>query len=80
MQLPVIRSIVEQFSLEQLTAAENALLEGEALAITIPGADEGEQLTHVLAAIWIKQHMAETGADAALATRTYAQRVRNSIS
>lgn len=79
MKLPAIKELVAHATLEQLTAAEAALLDGQTPELTIGGDDEGEQLTHVLAAIWVLQHMQETGTDAATALRLYTQRVRQSI-
>ena len=80
MQIPVIKKLVEDYSLEQLQAAEEALLEEQQAAIEIPGTDEGEQLTHVIAAAWIHQHMAETGEPLGKAVRAYTVKVRKSIS
>lgn len=80
MKLPVIKKAVETFSVEELKSAENALLEGENLPIPIDGDDEGEQLTHVLAAIFIKETMAAEGIEYNAALRKYTQRVRTSIS
>ena len=79
MKLPVIKSIIDQFTLDELRLAENHLMEGETPAIAIPGDDEGEQLTHILAAIWIKEEMEKTSCDAATALRAYTSRVRQSI-
>lgn len=78
MKLPVIRKLADQHTLEDLKAAETALYEELKPEINIEGADEGEQLTHVLGAIWIKEAMA-AGADPSQALREYAQKVRNSI-
>ena len=47
--------------------------------LLIAGEDEGEQLTHVLAAIYIKEHMEEHGSDLKTALREYTLKVRNSI-
>lgn len=80
MKIPVIKKIVEQYTLEQLQAAEAALLEEQTPAIDIEGDDEGEKLTHVLAAVWVKNEMQTNGTEAMAAIRNYAQRVRNSIS
>lgn len=80
MKLPVIKQLVEAYTLEQLTTAEEALLNEQAPAIEIGGDDEGEQLTHVIAAIACKQDMDSSGCDVRNAMRNYTQRVRNSIS
>ena len=80
MKLPIIKQVVEQYSLEQLQAAEEALLEEQAPAIQIDGDDEGEQLTHVMAAIFIKNLMEKEGLAYPAALRQYTARVRTSIS
>ncbi|UPT67729.1 MAG: hypothetical protein M0D57_03400 [Sphingobacteriales bacterium JAD_PAG50586_3] len=80
MKIPVIKKIVEQYTLEELQAAEAAMLEEQTPAIEIEGHDEGEKLTHVLAAVWVKNEMNTNGTEAMVAIRNYAQRVRNSIS
>jgi hypothetical protein len=78
MKIPVIKQLVESFTLADLQQAEEALMNEQAPVIDIPGDDEGEQLTHVLAAIEIQNHMA-TGMAFPLALRQYTQRVRTSI-
>jgi hypothetical protein len=80
MQLPVIKKLSETYNLEQLQAAEEAILNEQAPAIEIEGKDEGEQLTHILAAIDILQDMQKNNIDYRTALRNYSQRVRNSIS
>lgn len=80
MKIPAIKKAVEQYSLDQLRKAEADLYEEKALEIEIEGEDEGEQLTHVLAGIWIKETMIEKGMDFKEALRSYTLRVRNSIS
>lgn len=79
MKIPAIKKAVENYSVEELMAAEAALLEEQQPAIDIEGADEGEKLTHVLAAIFVKAEI-EKGSDLMTAVRAYSQRVRNSIS
>lgn len=80
MKLPAIKSIVEQFTLQQLQQAEEKLLNEETPEILIPGDEEGEQLTHVLAAIDILTRVANEGCDLRTAIRQFSERVRNSIS
>lgn len=80
MKLPAIKKLVETYGLPQLTDAEDALLNEAQPAIEIEGHDEGEQLTHVIAAIEIKKDMADNGTDFRTAMRSYTERVRNSIS
>lgn len=79
MKIAAIKKAVESFSVEQLASAEEALLNGENLSIEIGGDDEGEQLTHIIAAKEIKMEV-EKGVDSKTALRNYTQRVRNSIS
>jgi len=79
MKIPVIKTIVENFTIEQLKKGEEQLLNGEPLSIEVGGDDEGEQLTHILAAIWIKEYMEQHHADYKTALRTYTEKVRSSI-
>ena len=80
MKIPAIKKLVEQFSMDELKAAEEALYNEESPAIEVGGEDEGEQLTHVLAAQFIQEHMKEEGSDLKTALRAYTVKVRNSIS
>ncbi|MEH0156837.1 hypothetical protein V6R21_22100 [Limibacter armeniacum] len=80
MKVPVIKKLVETYSLEELTLAEASIAEEETPAIEIPGDDEGEQLTHAFAAMWIRQQMEDNGDDFKTALRAYTQMVRGSIS
>jgi hypothetical protein len=79
MQLPIIRQLGEKYSLAELKAAENQIMNGQPCPIPNSGKDEGEQLTHLLAAIWVKEEMEKENIDAGTALRRYTQRVRNSI-
>jgi hypothetical protein len=80
MKLPIIKKIAETYTLEQLKAAEQAIENEEQPSITIEGDDEGEQLTHVIAAIWVREQVENQGAEVREALRAYTQMVRNSIS
>ncbi|MGB1037954.1 MAG: DUF6952 family protein [Bacteroidia bacterium] len=80
MKIPVIKKLVEAHTIEELQAAETALYEEQKPAIEVKGEDEGEQLTHVLAAVFIKEDMAANGSDLKTALRAYTLKVRNSIS
>jgi len=79
MKIPAIKKAVETHSLNDLKAAENALYEELEMPIEVEGDDEGEKLTHVLAAIHIKEDMLHKGMDFKDALRAYTHRVRNSI-
>jgi hypothetical protein len=80
MKIPVIKKLVEEQSLESLMKAEEAMLEEQTPEIEVEGDDEGEKLTHVLAAVWIISDMQKTGSDFRTSLRNYSQKVRKSIS
>jgi uncharacterized protein YajQ (UPF0234 family) len=79
MKAPAIKALVERYSLAELQEAEVAILEEQDPAIEIEGEDEGEQLTHVLAAIYIKNQMEQQGIPFNQGLRDFSQRVRKSI-
>ncbi|MEQ9286459.1 MAG: hypothetical protein RIG77_06100 [Cyclobacteriaceae bacterium] len=80
MQVPVIKKLVETYSVEALEAAEEAILEEKSPEINIEGDDDGEQLTHVMAAIWIIETMEKDQIPFGKAMREYTAKVRQSIS
>lgn len=80
MNITSVKNLVELHDIESLLEAEKALLADEPLPIDVGGDDEGEQLTHVMAAMWVIHHKHETGADTMTAIRAYTQKVRTSIS
>ncbi|WKN31622.1 hypothetical protein PZB74_22000 [Porifericola rhodea] len=80
MKIPVVKKLVENQSMEELIAAEEALVEEQPLPIEVGGEDEGEKLTHILAAIFILEKMKTDGVDFKSALREYTRRVRESIS
>ncbi|MES2618177.1 MAG: hypothetical protein V4613_09870 [Bacteroidota bacterium] len=79
MNVNSIKLLVEHATIEELKKAEADLMEGDALAIAVEGKDEGEQLTHILAAIYCKETMASENIPLMQAIRLYSQRVRGSI-
>ncbi len=79
MKIPAIKKLVKEYDIEQLRAAEAALLEEQIPAIEVIGDDEGEQLTHLIGAIAIKNNIAN-GMKENDALRAFTLRVRNSIS
>jgi hypothetical protein len=79
MKIPAIKKLVELGSLDKLVQAEKALLDEQPLQIEVEGEDEGEKLTHVLAAIWILNEMQDKGLEFTKALREYTARVRKSI-
>ena len=79
MQIPVIKKLVEEVSLEELAKAEENLIEELPLGIEVAGADDGEILTHLMAATWIKEKMEKDDIPFPKALRAYTQKVRTSI-
>ena len=80
MNIASIRQLVDTFTKEELQNAESALMEEQSLAIDVPGVDEGEKLTHLIAAVWVHDHKKEHSTDTMTAIREYTKRVRQSIS
>jgi hypothetical protein len=80
MKIPAIQKLVNTKTIEECKQAENALIEGESLPFEVEGDDEGEQLTHLIAAAHILEDMKKNNCDYRTALRNYTQRVRNSIS
>lgn len=79
MKLPAIKKLVETYSLEELTRAEVAMENGTPVEIEVEGSDEGEQFTHILAAIDILFRVKHEQKDVKVALREFFDRVRNSI-
>jgi len=69
------------YSIAELELAEAALMEEHMPVIEIGGDDEGEKLTHVIAAKWILKKMKEEpDLSFSQAVREYTRKVRTSIS
>lgn len=79
MKIPAIKKLVESYTIDELKKAEEALYDEQSIDIDVDGEDEGEKLTHILAAIDILSEM-EKGTEFTQALRNYTQRVRKSIS
>lgn len=79
MKMAEIKRLAQTHSLSELKLAEEAMYEEQDLGIEVHGDDEGEKLTHILAAQDLVQNM-EKGMSINDAVRAYSQRVRNSIS
>lgn len=79
MNIADIKYLVETYSLEQLRAAENSIIEEQRPDIEVPGSNEGEQLTHLYGAIWISNEIKTKDIKLAMAVRAFSQKVRNSI-
>ena len=79
MKIPEIKYTVEQYSLAQLKQAEADLLAEKPLQISIAGEDAGEQLTHILGAVFILEAMEQHQLQFKEALRLYTQKVRQSM-
>lgn len=80
MKLAAVKKLVESNSIDELKAAEEAILDEKKPEIAIEGDDEGEQLTHVIAAQWVLNRVATGKVDVKTALREYTSKVRESIS
>ena len=79
MKIPIVKKLIDNYTSDQLKEAEEAIIEEKTPAIEVGGDDEGEQLTHIMAALWI-QEKKNSGVDFKIALREYTGKVRNSIS
>ena len=80
MKIPAIKKLISIYSLEDLEEAEELLLKEKPIKIEVGGSDDGEQLTHIFAAIFILEEIAKNDVDFKTALRRYTEKVRNSIS
>lgn len=80
MKIPVIKKLVEIYDETTLRQAESALINEENLPVEIDGEDDGEKLTHVIAALWVHDRLKKGDTDIRSAIREYTQKVRGSIS
>jgi hypothetical protein len=79
MKIPAIKKLIERYPMVELLNAEIQLLEGAPTGIEVEGEDEGEQLTHIIAAIWIMEEMKNKSIDFQESLRAYTKKVRESI-
>lgn len=79
MKITVIKKLVETYSTAELEKAEVEIMEEQKPTIEVEGEDEGEQLTHVIAAAWIQNEMKNNNMEFKDALRKYTQKVRTSI-
>lgn len=81
MKIPAIKKLVENASMDDLIAVQEEIIDRECCTLLeVEGEDVGEQLTHVIAAIYIKDQMEKEGKEFKTALREYTQKVRESIS
>ncbi|MEX0966065.1 MAG: hypothetical protein WD077_02425 [Bacteroidia bacterium] len=80
MKISVIKQLAETHEVATLKKLEDDLVEGRSMEYEVGGEDEGEQLTHILGAIWVKEQMKINGSDMRTEIRNFSGRVRGSIS
>ncbi|MEO9966974.1 MAG: hypothetical protein ABJF11_14345 [Reichenbachiella sp.] len=80
MQIPVIKHLVENHTSDELEQAEFCLMEEKELPMKVDGQDDGEILTHLIAAGWIIEKMEKDDIPFPKALRAYTEKVRTSIS
>ena len=80
MKINAIKELVETHSTEVIISLTTQLENGEPLSHPVHGDDEGEQLTHLLGAAWIKEQMALHNSEFQTELRNFTARVRGSIS
>lgn len=83
MQVAEIKRLAEAHSAEELLkmadCLENEVEHELHLDTYVQGSDEGERLTHVLGALWIREQVQENGTDLRTELRNFSQKVRTSI-
>ena len=78
MNVSALRKLLKE-DIGDLRKAEEALADEKQPGIEVEGEDEGEKLTHVFGAIWIKEEV-EKGSSEKDALRAFMAKVRESIS
>lgn len=79
MKVAAIKKLLK-VDIEILRKAEEDIAEERSPEIEIEGADEGEKLTHVFGAMWIKEQMESGTMNEREALRAFMEKVRESIS
>lgn len=79
MNAEAVRILVENYTADQLTEAEQELIRGEEPSIVVKGDDAGEKLTHLLAAVHVLEQMKFEGVEFSTALSQYILQVRESI-
>ncbi|MDZ4839928.1 MAG: hypothetical protein SGJ04_07965 [Bacteroidota bacterium] len=79
MKLASIKIILEKYSAIEIATSIAQLDEGENSVIQIEGDDEGDLMTHLLAAEWIINEAEKNRTEIKVELRNYTARVRKSI-
>ncbi|HEY8401372.1 MAG TPA: hypothetical protein VIK89_08930 [Cytophagaceae bacterium] len=79
MNVPAVRKLVENYTISILQEAEWNLIEGKEMNISVGGKDEGEQFTHITAAIWILENMRMRNVEFNEALLEYTKQLREPI-
>ena len=80
MKIAEIKRLCQSYTPNELARAEERLLEEQNdLKIEVNGIDEGEKLTHLMAAQWCLNDVVKNNRDLKSSIRNYTQKVRKSI-
>ena len=79
MMVSEIRRLAENHSLEDLQKGADSFERERFNALNVKGSDEGDILSNYLAALYVKEHMAQ-GQSLTEAIRHYSSRVRSILS
>ena len=79
MKPAAIKKLAQNHALEDLQKAEEAIIEEQTPSIEVEGDDEGDQLTNISGAIYVREQVDNHGVDMKTAVRNFTERVRNSI-
>jgi len=74
-----VKQLVENYTIDQLVEAEQALVTGKELTFEVEGRDASEKLTHLLAAAYVLERVKFDGVEFNNAFQQYTLQVRESI-
>jgi hypothetical protein len=79
MEILLIRSLVEKYTLSELQEAEFAIIQEEPVKIRVEGRDQAERLSNVIAACWILEEMKSRNIEFPEALQLYNKKVRDQV-
>lgn len=79
MKIAEIKRLCENHPIAELAQAEEQLLNEQTLSLEVNGIDDGEKLTHLMAAQWCLNEIENNTVELKTAIRNYTQKVRKSI-
>ena len=78
MRRDIVKILLDTQTRENIVDAKEALVQGQALPFSVEGADEGEKLTNLLAALYVLDWV-QQGADFDTALRHYSTQIREAV-